>query len=143
MLTTAPRTPVASSPHVQRDLRLTDLWDDYTESRRAQLPTRLREASAFQVDAFNIHVLTRTLTDFNPDVVYVWMLVGIGGLGLMACLHHLRVPWVWHLMDEVPSKLCAVAYRVQPNLAPKSLGNCGALISRAAVNSSMRSRVTA
>ena len=45
------------------------------------------------------------------------MLVGVGGLGLVSCLHHMRVPWVWHLMDEVPSKLCAMYYLVQPALA--------------------------
>ncbi len=34
------------------------------------------------------------------------MIVGIGGLGLMATVQHLRLPWVWHLMDDVPVQLC-------------------------------------
>jgi glycosyltransferase involved in cell wall biosynthesis len=117
VLTTAPRTPVASPPHVRRALKLADLWDFYAERLSAPVTLRLREAEAFQVSAFNVHALLSALEGFRPDVVYAWMLVGIGGLGLMACLHHLRVPWVWHLMDEVPSKLCALFYRVRPELA--------------------------
>ena len=117
VLTTAPRTPTETPPHVLRTLKLTDLWDFHTENRSAPITLRLKEAEAFQVNAFNVHILTETLRGFPPDVVYVWMLVGVGGLGLMACLHHLQVPWVWHLMDEVPSKLCSLFYRVQPELA--------------------------
>jgi glycogen synthase len=116
VLTSAPRTPVESPPHVLRALKLTDLWDFYSESRRAPLALRLKEIEAFQINAFNAHALMQTLDDFAPDVVYAWMLVGLGGLGLLACLHHLRVPWVWHLMDEVPAKLCTLFYQVQPQL---------------------------
>ena len=45
------------------------------------------------------------------------MLVGVGGLGLMACLQHLRVPWVWHLMDDVPLMLCRSHGRLVPAFA--------------------------
>ncbi len=34
-------------------------------------------------------------------------LVGLGGLGLMACLQYLGVPWVWQLGDMVPNILCS------------------------------------
>jgi glycosyltransferase involved in cell wall biosynthesis len=47
------------------------------------------------------------LRAFQPDVVYLWNLLGIGGLGLVACLRHLGIPWVWHLMDAVPTFLCS------------------------------------
>ncbi|GAC1466502.1 MAG: hypothetical protein NVSMB9_07140 [Isosphaeraceae bacterium] len=117
VLTSAPRSPLNAQPHVIRTLKLSDLWDYYTESHSAQVTLRLRETEAFQVSAFNVHGLLTVLEDFEPDVVYAWMLVGVGGLGLMACLQHLRIPWVWHLMDEVPSKLCTVHYQVPPPLA--------------------------
>lgn len=117
VLTTAPRTPAASPPHVLRALRLTDVWDYYSDSRSTQVALRLRESEAAQINAFNVHALIAALDRFRPDVVYAWMLVGIGGLGLLGCLHHLRVPWVWHLMDEVPTKLCTLFYKVQPALA--------------------------
>ena len=117
VLTTAPRTPMEASAHVQRSLKLTDMWDFHAEHHSAPITLRLKEAEAFQINAFNVHVLVNAIRSFEPDVVYVWMLVGIGGLGLMSCLHHLKVPWVWHLMDEVPTKLCSYLYRVQPELA--------------------------
>jgi len=117
VLTTAPRTPVETPAHVARALKLTDMWDFYSDERSTPVVLRLKEAEAFQVNAYNVHALLATLGDFEPDVVYVWMLVGVGGLGLIGCLHHLRVPWVWHLMDEVPAKLCTLFYRVQPALA--------------------------
>ncbi len=117
VLTSVPRTPVASSENVIRALKLTDLWDFYSDAHSTEVAIRLRESEAFQVNAFNVHALLAAIEEFQPDVVYAWMLVGIGGLGLMAALHHLRLPWVWHLMDEVPAKLCTLFYRVQPQLA--------------------------
>jgi glycosyltransferase involved in cell wall biosynthesis len=57
------------------------------------------------------------LEAFEPDVVYAWMLVGVGGLGLMACLHYLSVPWVWHLMDDVPIILCNSRGQLVPGIA--------------------------
>lgn len=117
VLTTVPRTPVATPPHVRRTLKLADLWDHYSDGLSAPLTLGLKDLSAFQVNAFNVHALSTEVEDFRPDVVYVWMLVGIGGLGLMACLHHLQVPWVWHLMDEVPTKICTMFYEVRPELA--------------------------
>jgi glycogen(starch) synthase len=117
VLTSAPRTPVETPPHVFRALQLTDLWDFYSDARTTSVALHLKESEAFQVNAFNVHALLATLREFEPDVVYVWMLVGIGGLGMLACLHHLKVPWVWHLMDDVPAKLCTLFYRVQPDLA--------------------------
>jgi glycosyltransferase involved in cell wall biosynthesis len=117
VLTSAPRTPVPTPPHVHRRLKLADLWDYYTEARSRPISLRMKELEAFQISAFNVHALLGALEEFEPDVVYAWMLVGLGGLGLMGCLEHLRVPWVWHLMDEVPSKLCTVDYAVNPALA--------------------------
>jgi glycogen synthase len=117
VLTTAPRTPVETPPHVLRSLKLTDMWDFYSDGCSAELSLRLKESEALQINAFNVHALLAALNDFQPDVAYLWMLVGVGGLGLVSCLHHMRVPWVWHLMDEVPSKLCAMFYLVQPALA--------------------------
>lgn len=117
VLTTAPRTPVASPPHVRRTLRLTDLWVDYHMMRCAPVTQLLGESESYRINAFNVHALLAELDDFEPDVTYVWMLTGIGGLGLMATLHHLRIPWVWHLMDVVPATLCQLSNQVVPALA--------------------------
>lgn len=117
VLTTAPRTPVSNTDHVLRTLRLTDLWVEYTHFRSAPVTLRLAEAESHVINAFNVHALLAALKDFEPDVVYVWGLTGIGGLGLMGCLHHLRIPWVWHLMDDIPASICKIDNRVIPALA--------------------------
>ena len=70
--------------------------------------------ASHRINAFNVQILLREIEWFQPDVVYPWMLVGLGGLGLMGCLAHLKMPWVWHLMDDVPVLLCTAAGRVLP-----------------------------
>ena len=45
------------------------------------------------------------------------MTTGVGGLGLMACLQYLGIPWVWHLMDDVPAQLCRRGDGAIPALA--------------------------
>ncbi|HWE38215.1 MAG TPA: glycosyltransferase family 4 protein [Isosphaeraceae bacterium] len=117
VLTTAPRTPAPPLPYVRRGLRLTDIWDEYSFQRSAPVTSHLVQARSHRVDAFNVHALATTLEEFEPDVAYVWMIVGVGGLGLLGCLHHLRVPWVWHLMDDVPLMLCKAGGRLVPAFA--------------------------
>ena len=117
VLTTAPRTPVPPVPHVHRTLHLTDIWNEYCIGRSNPLALQMAEVEAMQINAFNVHSLITELEEFRPDVVYLWMLNGVGGLGLVSCLHYLRVPWVWHLMDDVPLQLCRRGAAVIPALA--------------------------
>jgi glycogen synthase len=116
VLTSAPRRPVASEPHVIRSLKLVDIWDHYYFTQCLSIGRSLEESESSRVSAFNVHSLITELEAFQPDVVYVWMLVGVGGLGLIACLSYLRVPWVWHLMDDVPVILCKSWGRLVPGL---------------------------
>ncbi len=118
VLTAAPRRPVTSTPpHVRRLLRLTEIWSHYVFAKSAPVTAHLAQSEAHRINAANCHVLLSELEEFQPDVVYVWMLAGLGGLGLMACLEHLKVPWVWHLMDNVPNVLCEAAGRLVPAFA--------------------------
>jgi glycosyltransferase involved in cell wall biosynthesis len=110
ILTSAPRLPVPPESHVRRALQLTDTYDPYLQSKHHVVTLGLQHASARYVNAFNVHVLLETLASFEPDVVYAWNLVGLGGLGLMVCLQRLSVPWVWHLMDKVPRDLCRLPF---------------------------------
>jgi len=114
VLTIAPRTPVPPEPHVLRDLRVSEVWNSnrYVMERNHRVTTRLMDAEATGVNAFNVHALTRAIDDFKPDIAYVWMIVGIGGLGMMATIQHLKLPWLWHLMDDVPVSLCRSGGRV-------------------------------
>ena len=112
VLTTAPRTPVPGEPHVARQLQLSEVWNDYMYRHSSPVTSRLLQAESTLVSAFNVHALARVLEEFRPDVAYIWMIVGVGGLGLMATLQHLKVPWLWHLMDDVPVAICRPNGRV-------------------------------
>lgn len=59
------------------------------------------------VNPANALAIARAIADFQPDVAYLWNLLGIGGLGVLALLAHHRLGWVWHIMDSIPSELCA------------------------------------
>jgi len=114
VLTIAPRIPVPPEPHIFRSLKLSEVWnsDRYVLTHSHDVTNRLLEAEATGVSSYNVHILTRTIEEFQPDVAYVWMINGVGGLGLMATLRHLQVPWLWHLMDDVPIQLCRSRGRV-------------------------------
>jgi glycosyltransferase involved in cell wall biosynthesis len=95
---------------------MTDLWTPYTFDRSSPVIRELWQSESALFNAFNTHVLLGALEGFRPDVVYVWNLVGLGGLGLVGCLKHLCIPWVWHLMDDVPLSLCRSSGKVVPAL---------------------------
>ncbi|MGL6076606.1 MAG: glycosyltransferase family 4 protein [Fimbriiglobus sp.] len=107
VLTSVPRhQPTMSSDNVRRCLRLVDIYSPYTELRVGSFrPIRHLESSHLQ--AFNIHVIAQAVNDFKPDVVYLWNLVGLGGLGIMLAVEYLGTPWVMHLMDNVLGCLCS------------------------------------
>ena len=109
VLTTVPRAkPVPSDPHVGRRLRLTDVYDGYVMDRVGAVGHAVHRTEAHGVQAFNVHVLGQAVEEFGPDVAYVWNVIGLGGLGMLAALQHLGVPWVMHLGDCVPRSLCAL-----------------------------------
>lgn len=110
VLTSAPRLPVPSQAHVRRIFQLTDTYNPYLQSKHRIVTLGLQHASACFVNAFNVHALLEALAEFAPDAVYVWNLVGLGGLGLMLALQQQGVPWVWHLMDQVPRELCLLPF---------------------------------
>ena len=108
VMTIAPRTPVLSEPHVLREFKLSEIWysNRYLLDVSHRVTNLLMQAEATAINAFNVHSLTRVIDDFQPDIAYVWNIIGVGGLGLMATLQHMGVPWLWHLMDVVPVSLC-------------------------------------
>jgi glycogen(starch) synthase len=94
---------------VQRDLELAPIY-----SLERLLAVSLSLQRAFHqrsriVNEGNVLRVTRAIQEFQPDVVYLWNLLGLGGLGILALLAHHGVEWVWHVMDSIPSELCAGA----------------------------------
>jgi glycosyltransferase involved in cell wall biosynthesis len=119
VLTSTPRLAIhgADEPHVLRRFGLSDLW--YNATRHASLASvnKVWDVDANWFSAHNVHALIQEVESFRPDVAYPWMLLGLGGLGLIGCLQYLKLPWVWHLMDEVPTQLVSTNYKVVPELA--------------------------
>jgi len=117
VLTATTRMPVPAVPHVHRTMKLADIYQQAFYQRCADVVRRLIAADASFVNLHNVATLIDELQRFEPDVVYLWHLVGLGGLGILGCLEHLRIPWVWHLMDSVPLSLCITVGGVVPGLA--------------------------
>jgi glycosyltransferase involved in cell wall biosynthesis len=101
----APRQPVPSATHVRRVFRLVDEWNKNAMGT-VPLVVDLNAAASRLVSAQNVHALTQLVDRFQPDVVLVSNILGLGGIGLLASLEFLKVPWVWHLGDSIPSILC-------------------------------------
>ncbi len=116
VMTGAPRRPVPAVPHVYRDFRLSDIYNEYLLNNAAPVTRDIWQAEARYVCAHNVHALANMLDEFQPDVIYVWNVLGLGGLGVMAALDYLRYPWVWQLDDVVPLWLCEVGQRMNPAL---------------------------
>ena len=118
VLTAAPRTPASAVSHVVRSLKLSDvgLGNGYVLGRSIDVSNRLMEAEATGVIAYNVHALTGQIEAFQPAVVLVGTIMGVGGLGLMATLRHLKVPWVWSLADDAPVQLCRSRGKVVESL---------------------------
>ncbi len=117
--TAVPRNPTPAAAGIRRVFKLVDEWNPDEMSTDA-LVIRIRSSESRLISAHNVHILTVLLAEFGPDVVFVSNILGLGGLGLMACLQYLKVPWVWHLGDCVPRLLCSkfhVFDRANPALA--------------------------
>lgn len=117
VLTAPPRVPCVSPAHVYRRLQLANCYDRHSLIRAQENTRNLWYVGAALANAHNVHVLLEALREFQPDVVYLWHLYGLGGLGLLAALQYLKVPWVWCLEDSVPRNLCSVADAEPPALA--------------------------
>jgi glycosyltransferase involved in cell wall biosynthesis len=102
---------------VRRTLRLANVFVPVEERGHDAVSQRMLQAEACLVSTFNVHATIEAIEDFRPDVVYLWNLIGIGGLGLVALLRLLGIPWVWHLMDCVPRTICHVSGLLVPALA--------------------------
>jgi glycosyltransferase involved in cell wall biosynthesis len=114
VLTSAFRRHTPSDPMVRRRLRVVDVWSDALFQARLPVNSHLLQAESHRTSAANVHALLDEIHDFQPDVVYLWMLVGIGGLGLITAVQDQGIPWVWHLMDDVPRILCSGGDSVLP-----------------------------
>src|SRR5262249_25704815 len=95
-----------SEAHVHRVLTLAPVYNaDLLAAAPADLQRHFHLQSAIVTPA-NVANLAAVIEDFSPDVAYLWNLTGIGGMGVLAQFAHHGIPWVWHLMDQIPRQLC-------------------------------------
>jgi glycosyltransferase involved in cell wall biosynthesis len=110
VLTAVPQVPADDEPHIRRRLRRPDVFTTARTSSRSQF----WEVEANLLDSGNVFTLMETLDEFQPDVVHLWNLVGLGGAALVGALEYLGIPWLWHLGDAVPAQLCGFGGRILP-----------------------------
>jgi glycosyltransferase involved in cell wall biosynthesis len=117
VLTSVARRLVPPAPHVKRNFKLSNIYEFAWMKQLKPLVRHLIHTEAHQIHAHNVHTLLQTLQEWEPDVVYVYNVLGLGGLGIMGCLKYLRVPWVWQLGDVIPPYLCTPWTGFAPRLA--------------------------
>ena len=117
VLTSTPRSADAAEDPTRRVLRFTDVYDK--ESAAAADPDIWHHtlARATLLDARNLAALRSEVQGFDPHVVYLWNLVGIGGIAMALAVDLVGLPWVWHLMDAAPRDLSVVAGSLRHELA--------------------------
>ena len=103
-------SPVAASRResgIERTLELAPIYS--LERMLSVSPSVLRffHQRSRIVNPGNALSIARAIEDFQPDVAYLWNLLGLGGLGILALLAHQGIEWIWHVMDSIPSELCA------------------------------------
>ena len=99
VLTSTPRLPTISLPDGERRvLRVEELWDD--DLRRSD--ARAANVRAALIDSHNIELLGQEFGEFEPDVVYLWNLMGLGAAALALAVELSGVAWTAHLMDSLP-----------------------------------------
>lgn len=107
----------ADPPEVARVLRMGPIFDVASMAALTGAARHEVELRARGVDPENVRALEAEVASFEPDVAYLWNLLGVGGLGVLELLERRSLPWVWHLMDAVPRLLCGRGERTEPALA--------------------------
>lgn len=94
--------PLKREDGVFRQLELSSFQPSPVENTGWRAAMRL---DAMASNFTNTAALLYMISEFQPDCIYLFNLVGIGGLGLIDCLNTLKFPWIFHLMDRVPDLL--------------------------------------
>jgi glycosyltransferase involved in cell wall biosynthesis len=98
---------------VDRCLHLAPIYESQLLLRVSEeARTRIRVNAHF-LDVMNLSNFLRCIEEFKPDVIYFWNLIGVGGWSLLLAAQKLGLPWVMHLMDNVPSTLCTYSNGVE------------------------------
>ena len=124
VLTTTPHMPVPPMTSVLRRLKFTNVYDEHVAATDPPAVKAANAVQAFGFSGHNVHTFMETVSEVDPDVVYFWNLIGVGGLGLIASAQMTGLPWVMHIMDRVPATLCGFAGVVPPAAGAAFAAGC-------------------
>ncbi len=95
-------TPIPSQKHVLRRLQVRAFHPITPVSESVN---NMFHFEAMVSNYVNTSAVLDVLKEFAPECVYLFNLVGLGGLAIIDILNFKSVPWVIHLMDRVPIEL--------------------------------------
>jgi glycogen synthase len=114
-LAVAEETSAEDAVEVRRCFFLHDVYRSPTSDD----PSREMQIRARTYCRHNVAALIHEVDAFRPDVAYLFNTLGLGIAGIVAALDQQHVPWVWHLMDRIPARMCEI-----PELLPLLPSNC-------------------
>jgi glycogen(starch) synthase len=97
--------PGGDEGDVHRTLQLPPIYSPDRMNSASPDMNRYFQLLANVVNPTNVRVIGQALEEFKPDVTYLWNLLGLGGIGVLALLEHQGSPWVWHIMDIIPLQM--------------------------------------
>jgi glycosyltransferase involved in cell wall biosynthesis len=97
-----PESSNSKSSHIFRALQLKAFQplDNFHENVRS-----MAHFEAMVSNFTNTSLVLETIKEITPDCIYLFNIVGIGGLSILDSLNCLNYPWILHLMDRVPVAL--------------------------------------
>ena len=94
--------PIVSDSGIKTCLRL---WNIYEYGICGLAVPEITQLHASAIDPINISSILRELSTQQYDVVYCFNLLGLGAMAICDTMTGLDIPWVWHIMDSIPSQM--------------------------------------
>jgi glycogen synthase len=113
------------APFVVRTLQLN--WLGRFDDRLPPAAFEARCHASFASNPGNTAQLLTEIARFRPDILYLWNLVGLGGLALVDAANQLGAPWVQHLMDAGPGEMLDAAHTPRRVAAAFGAADAGSL----------------
>jgi glycogen(starch) synthase len=108
VLTSNYRYQIAGVEHLNKNLQL----HRSLQMREFQADEHIRfysdpriRAESLVLNYHNLALISASIIQFQPDQVYLFNLVGLGGIGIVSFLNERKIPWTIHLMDRTPVTL--------------------------------------
>lgn len=102
-------SPGEDGEQVERVLELPPIYNPDRMNVIGPDMHRSLQVTASAVNPANVRALATIITRLRPDVVYLWNIHGLGGIGILHLLSQQGLAWVWHIMDSIPLQMSRFA----------------------------------